>query len=114
MRQDRIVNRADAYPAEMGYPRNQWYVAAWSDEVRAGEPLRRVLLDTPVVLYRTEDGKPAALHDRCPHRGALLSMGKQIGDEVQCPYHGIQFGPDGRCTHVPSQGGTPAALAVQG
>src|SRR3546814_11939591 len=91
----------------MGYPRNQWYVAAFSREVQSGSPLRRVLLDTPVLLYRTEAGQPVALYDRCPHHGAPLSNGKQIGDDIQCGYHGIRYGRDGRCTHVPSQPGTP-------
>lgn len=108
-----MIGREDTYPAEMGYPRNQWYVAAFSREVSAGETLHRVLLDVPVMLYRTEGGEVVALHDRCPHRGASLSMGKRIGDEVQCPYHGIRFGTDGRCTHIPSRQGTPAAMAVQ-
>src|SRR3546814_4765207 len=63
----------------MGYPRSQWYVSACSREVQSGSPLRRVLLDTPVLLYRTEAGQPVALYDRCPHRGAPLSNGKQIG-----------------------------------
>src|SRR3546814_286058 len=106
------VSREATYPAAMGYPRNQWYVAAFSREVQSGSPLRRVLLDTPVLLYRTEAGQPVALYDRCPHRGAPLSNGKQIGDDIQCGYHGISYGRDGRCTHVPSQPGTPAAMSV--
>lgn len=106
------VSRETTYPAAMGYPRNQWYVAAFSREVQSGSPLRRVLLDTPVLLYRTEAGQPVALYDRCPHRGAPLSNGKQIGDDIQCGYHGIRYGRDGRCTHVPSQPGTPAAMSV--
>jgi len=106
------ISRETAYPAAMGYPRNQWYVAAFSRDVQLGTPLRRVLLDTPVLLYRTEAGNPVALYDRCPHRGAPLSIGKQVGDEIQCGYHGIRFGRDGRCTHVPSQPGTPAAMSV--
>src|SRR3546814_275858 len=89
-----------------------WYVASFSREVQSGSPLRRVLLDTPVLLYRTEAGQPVALYDRCPHRGAPLSNGKQIGDDIQCGYHGIRYGRDGRCTHVPSQPGTPAAMSV--
>jgi len=40
-------------------------------------------------------------------------MGKLVGDRVQCGYHGMQFGSDGRCAHVPSQKGTPAAMAVR-
>lgn len=110
MRVETIKN--EFYPAEQDYPLNQWYVAAFSPEIEAGKLLRRMLLGTPVLLYRTEEGKPVALYDRCPHRGLPLSMGKQIGDRIQCGYHGIQFGPDGQCKHVPSQTGTPAALSV--
>ncbi len=105
------ANRS-GYPAEQGYPRNEWYVAAFSSEVSHGAFLSRRLLDVPVVLYRTEAGEAVALYDRCPHRGLPLSMGKQVGDLVQCGYHGIQFGTDGRCTQIPSQPGTPASLAV--
>jgi Phenylpropionate dioxygenase and related ring-hydroxylating dioxygenases, large terminal subunit len=103
----------DIYPAQQDYPRNQWYVAAFSPEVDEGKLLRRVILGVPVLLYRTESGQAAALYDRCPHRGLRLSMGKRVGDNVQCGYHGIQFGPDGRCKLVPSQSGTPAALSVE-
>ena len=35
----------------------------------------RWLLDTPVLLYRTSDGRAVALDNRCPHRGAPLSLG---------------------------------------
>ena len=52
-------------PGEAIYPRNQWYVAGYSDELNDG-PLERTLLDTPVVMYRTDKGEPAALF------GALL------------------------------------------
>jgi vanillate O-demethylase monooxygenase subunit len=100
------------YPAEQGYPRNQWYVAAFADEIGEGKLLRRTLLDIPVVLYRSDAGDPVALYDRCPHRGLPLSMGTQVGDRVRCGYHGMEFGPDGRCAHIPSQAGTPASMSV--
>ena len=45
---------------EDNYPRNMWWVAAHRDEVTT-KPLARWLLETPVVLYRLEDGTPAAL-----------------------------------------------------
>ncbi|WP_260923959.1 aromatic ring-hydroxylating dioxygenase subunit alpha [Novosphingobium sp. 9] len=32
-----------------------------------------------------------------------LSIGTLEGDEVRCGYHGLVFGPNGRCTHMPSQ-----------
>ena len=100
------------YPAEQGYPRNQWYVAAFSTEVVAGALLARRFLDVPVLLFRTESGAAVALHDRCPHRGLPLSLGRQIGERVRCGYHGIEFGIDGHCAHIPSQTGAPGNMTV--
>lgn len=91
--------------------RNAWYVAAWSSEI--DEKLRRFeILGEPVLLYRKTDGRIAALHDRCPHRLLPLSKGKRIGDEVQCGYHGLRFGPDGKCTRVPGQDKVPTSAFV--
>src|SRR5262249_25748529 len=70
------------------YLRNAWYVAAWSDDLADGQLIGRTILKQPVVLYRSADGKVAALEDRCPHRFAPLHMGKIVGgDRIQCPYH---------------------------
>ena len=41
----------------------------------AGKPLGRRICDEPMVFYRGEDGRVAALEDFCPHRGAPLSLG---------------------------------------
>ncbi len=99
-------------PAGQGYPKNQWYVAAWAHEI--GRSLfTRQLLGSPVVFYRTEDGKVAALADMCPHRGMPFSMGKLIGDNVQCQYHGLEFGGDGKCTKIPSQSSIPPNLRAR-
>jgi phenylpropionate dioxygenase-like ring-hydroxylating dioxygenase large terminal subunit len=103
----------EVYPAKQGYPRNQWYVAAFSSELATGGFLRREFLNIPVLLYRTAAGLPVALYDRCPHRGLPLSMGKRVGDRMQCGYHGMQFGPDGDCLHIPSQPGTPSRMSVR-
>ena len=93
--------------------RKAWYVAAWDSEVSA-EPLARTLLGEPVVLFRTKDGSPVALEDRCCHRQLPLSMGKVIGDEIQCGYHGLRFDGQGRCTQVPGQALVPPGAAVRG
>lgn len=91
---------------------NAWYVAACAHEV--GEELfARRLLDRPVLLYRTSQGDPVAMLDRCPHRFAFLSKGRRIGDEVECIYHGLRFGPDGACTRSPYQKSPPARAMVQ-
>jgi vanillate O-demethylase monooxygenase subunit len=98
-------------PAYQGYPRNQWYVVAFSNEVKRELLQRRVLGDL-MVLYRTEDGMPVALADRCPHRGMPLSKGTLIGDAIQCGYHGFTFGATGGCVRVPSQDAIPSKMAV--
>ena len=86
--------------------RNAWYVAAWDREVTR-QPLAVRVADTPLVLYRTEDGKPVALADACWHRLAPLSMGKVIGkDGIRCPYHGIVYNSAGRCVSMPAQAGS--------
>ena len=98
-------------PGMENVPRNQWYVAAGRDEI-GRELLARRLLNIPVILYRTENGEPVALHDRCPHRFLPFSHGKLVGNEVQCGYHGLRFGADGICTRVPTQDSIPAQMCV--
>ena len=94
------------------YLRNAWYVAAWSREV-GREPLARTLLDEPIVFYRTQDGAPVALQDRCCHRHLPLSLGELIGDELQCGYHGLRFDAAGACVAVPGQSAIPPGGRVR-
>lgn len=93
--------------------RNCWYVAAWDHELIDGRLLRRTLLEEPVLLYRGESGKLAAMNDRCPHRGALLSQGRLEGDAIRCMYHGIKFDSTGRCVQIPGQDMIPPKLKVR-
>ena len=84
----------------MSYLREAWYCAAWADEVTR-KPLGRRILDIPVLLFRTEDGQPVAIGDRCPHRFAPLSGGELVGDVIRCPYHGLEFDVSGQCVANP-------------
>ncbi len=84
----------------MTYLRNAWYVAALSSEI-GEKPLARRLLDQDMALFRTQDGAIGLIADRCPHRFAPLSMGVVRGAEIECAYHGLRFGRDGRCAHNP-------------
>lgn len=77
-----------------------WYVCALPDQIDR-QLKRRVIAGEPMLLYRSEAGALVALKDRCPHRFAPLSRGKLLGDIVQCGYHGLQFGTDGRCVFNP-------------
>ncbi len=102
------------YPLSDGMfaPLNQWYVAAWSTEV-VRTPLARDLLNEPVVFFRTEQGIPVALGGRCPHRHFPLGKGTVLGDSIECGYHGIRFGVDGKATYIPSQVAIPPACRVR-
>ena len=78
-----------------------WYVAAFAHEVTT-QPIMRLLFDQPVLLYRTEHGEAVALSDACPHRNAPLHLGRVMGDQIACPYHGLRFEPSGLCVHNPN------------
>ena len=93
--------------------RNCWYVAALDDEVARMRTLRRLILNEPVVLYRKRSGAPVALEDRCRHRQAPLSKGVVKGDDIECPYHGMRYAPDGRCVRIPSQDAIPDDARVR-
>jgi vanillate O-demethylase monooxygenase subunit len=100
----------------MAYLRNVWYVACWASDVQPGELLARQICDEPVVFYRDEQGLPHALFDRCPHRFAPLSKGQLCdgGKSIQCGYHGLRFGADGKCNHNPhGDGRIPVAATVK-
>lgn len=81
--------------------KNCWYVGAWSHELAAGNVIGRTIIGEPVALYRTQEGALHAVADRCPHRWVPLSLGRVEGDALRCGYHGLVFGPDGRCQHIP-------------
>jgi vanillate O-demethylase monooxygenase subunit len=84
------------------FPENAWYAAAWARHV-AEDLLPRQVADRKVVLYRRGDGRAVALDDACWHRLLPLSMGRLDGEDVVCGYHGLRYGPDGRCVFMPSQ-----------
>ncbi|MDA3644117.1 aromatic ring-hydroxylating dioxygenase subunit alpha [Saccharopolyspora indica] len=85
------------------HPRNAWYAAAWDHEVTGKQPLARTVAGVPLALWRNAEGRAVALADACWHRLAPLSKGKVLGDELQCPYHGLRYNAAGRCTGMPAQ-----------
>ncbi|MFN0151206.1 MAG: Rieske 2Fe-2S domain-containing protein [bacterium] len=80
--------------------RDDWYVACLSRELGT-RPLARTVLGVPLVVFRAEDGRAAALADRCAHRSAPLSIGAVRGGRIECAYHGWQFDGGGICREVP-------------
>ena len=66
---------------------NDWYIAAWGSELR-DKPIGRTILNEEIVLFRDQQGKVAALENRCAHRGVPLSCGEVVDKGIQCGYHG--------------------------
>lgn len=98
----------------MPFLRNAWYVAAWDDEVPDGASFTRRILNEDILLARGSDGIVHAIRNRCPHRFAPLSLGKRVGDVIQCAYHGLQFDLGGRCVHNPhGDGAIPDRAAAR-
>jgi phenylpropionate dioxygenase-like ring-hydroxylating dioxygenase large terminal subunit len=92
--------------------RDFWYVAAFGHEVTR-KPRGRTILGEPIVFFRKENGEPVALEDRCVHRHLPLSMGKLVGDHLQCHYHGLRYDSTGQCVSVPGQNTIPPGARVR-
>lgn len=86
--------------------RDRWYPVLASWEV-ATSPVGITRLGENIVLWRDENGKIHALEDRCPHRGARLSLGWNLGDKVACWYHGVEVNGDGVVVDVPAVSDCP-------
>ncbi|WP_377267982.1 Rieske 2Fe-2S domain-containing protein [Peterkaempfera sp. SMS 1(5)a] len=82
--------------------RNQWYAVCPSDFVEPGGMRRVTRLGEDWLLFRRSDGTLHMLEDRCPHRGARLSLGKHLGDRIACWYHGVEVDGHGTVTSVPA------------
>ncbi|MGE8303548.1 MULTISPECIES: aromatic ring-hydroxylating dioxygenase subunit alpha [Pseudomonas] len=102
----------DIAPAKPStFPLNQWYVAALGWELK-DRPVGRTLLNTSVVMFRTADGKVAALEDRCCHRALPLSDGTLEASGLRCGYHGLLFNEAGKCIEIPGQEKIPSKAKV--
>src|SRR5215813_9677835 len=89
--------------ADPGFLWDFWYLAAQSTELRAQKLTKALLLEVPLVLGRTAEGKAFAMRDACFHRGISLSYGRVDGNVVECCYHGWRFDVcSGQCLEIPS------------
>jgi len=92
---------------DQSYLRHFWHPVCTLKELDESNPngtgpIGRTLLDENIVLAKLS-GTVVAMRDRCAHRFAKLSAGKVIDDDrIQCPYHGWEYGVDGKCVRIPS------------
>ena len=93
----------NAPKADAGFLWDFWYPAMRSEEIYGKNLVKAMLLEVPLVLGRTDEGKAFAMRDACPHRGIPLSYGHFDGKNLQCSYHGWEFDAcSGRCVEIPS------------
>ena len=88
---------------DAGFLWDFWYPAVESSAIVGDKLVTAMLLEVPLVLGRTSEGKAFALRDSCPHRGIPLSYGRLDGKVVECCYHGWRFDAcSGQCVEIPS------------
>jgi phenylpropionate dioxygenase-like ring-hydroxylating dioxygenase large terminal subunit len=101
--QTTLQEREPAPENDAGFLWDFWYPALRSTEVRGNRLATAMLLEVPLVLGRTSEGKAFAMRDSCPHRGIPLSYGRFDGKTLECSYHGWKFEAcSGRCVEIPS------------
>src|SRR5581483_7471518 len=87
----RIFGRAWLYLAhESQLPNEGDYVTAWMGR-------------QPVLVIRHPDGNVHVLHNRCPHRGAMVVTDERgnTGKTIRCGYHGWTFRTNGELLLAP-------------
>lgn len=84
--------------------RRYWQPVALEEELPSGgAPVPVRLLGEDLALFRDEEGRPALVGLRCPHRGADLSYGRLEDGGIRCIYHGWLFDSQGRCLEQPGE-----------
>jgi phenylpropionate dioxygenase-like ring-hydroxylating dioxygenase large terminal subunit len=101
----KIAQAADPVDAllEAGL-KDLWYPICPSNFVK-DTPVSLRRLGRKIAVWRDAQGTVHALEDHCPHRGAPLSQGVNLGDRLACPYHGVEVRCDGTVTKVPGSPG---------
>jgi phenylpropionate dioxygenase-like ring-hydroxylating dioxygenase large terminal subunit len=81
--------------------RNYWYPILLEEELPADKPVGLMALGEKLVAWRDRSGTPHVLRDHCAHRGAKLSVGEILDDDIQCVFHGLRYNGSGRCVLIP-------------
>jgi nitrite reductase/ring-hydroxylating ferredoxin subunit/uncharacterized membrane protein len=88
-----------------------WTALTPLSELPDGKPVKRMLDDVPVLLYRNGE-RVTAIIERCSHETGPLSEGEVVGTGadacVVCPWHGSTFRlRDGSVVHGPAANDQP-------
>lgn len=81
-----------------------WFQIGYSGEVEPGQIVRKKYLGIDLIVWRSSGGEIRVFSAYCEHLGAHLGHGGRVeGDTVICPFHGWEWGSDGRNTCIPYQ-----------
>lgn len=77
-----------------------WHVIEESKNIKLNTLYKITLLNKDYVIWKNNNSYYAMDND-CSHRGALLSKGKLINNNVVCPYHEAEFNSNGKLCKIP-------------
>jgi phthalate 4,5-dioxygenase oxygenase subunit len=99
-----LLTRVDG-DAPMGrLMRNYWLPVYRAEDLEAGGAPRPVsVVGEKLVVFRDHAGKVGVLDESCPHRGASLTLARNVDCSLQCLYHGWRIAADGRVVETPSE-----------
>ncbi|MBS0353524.1 MAG: Rieske 2Fe-2S domain-containing protein [Proteobacteria bacterium] len=88
----------------MNFQTNAWVPVHPSTRLSPAREIAAVFLNGhEIALWRDASGRPQAWENRCPHRGARLTLGRIIHNHLSCAYHGWEFEANsGRCGGIPA------------
>ena len=89
--------------------KNQWYAIISSKKIKPGKFVAVRRFGENLILFRNNAGKLGCVTDLCAHRGASLSKGCVSDGNIKCPFHGIEYDPNGKCVYIPSEGRSSTA-----
>ncbi len=81
------------------------FIPGWYAIFKSAELKNKILaierFGLKLALWRNDQNQVQIFKDRCPHRGAQLSLGCIKNNRIQCPFHGYEFSEKGECKFSP-------------
>ena len=77
-----------------------WYVIGEKKNFKNNRIYKIRIWDNDYVVWKNNTNY-YAMDNYCSHRGASLSLGKIVNNNIMCPYHGYEFNYDGKLCKVP-------------
>src|SRR5258708_5020360 len=96
-RRTRLLSNPVPFEGENGLFSESWCPICLSTDIPKGGVVGVPFLDGRVVAFRGEDGIARVMSAYCPHMGADLSMGKVVGNNIQCKFHKWEMNGEGWC-----------------